>query len=99
MSRFLGAVKTDLFFPHGKELTVWRERADRLENYVLARGIYGARWFEEDRWKVKKYRGLELHSEIQTDEELAMQEDLHRVRDLISEPLQNFELQLKAQKW
>ena len=57
--------------------TIWRERADRLENYVLAQGIYGSRWFDDSRWKVKRYRGLELHSDVQTDEELAMQEDLH----------------------
>ncbi|HBT73701.1 MAG TPA: helicase-exonuclease AddAB subunit AddB, partial [Lysinibacillus sp.] len=41
------SVKTDLFFPLHAELTIWRERADRLENYCLAQGIYGERWFEE----------------------------------------------------
>ena len=52
------AVKTDLFFPHGEDKLLWRERADRLENYILAHGIYGSRWFDDTRWKVKKYRGL-----------------------------------------
>ena len=42
------AVKTDLFFPHREDKLLWRERADRLENYVLANGIYGNRWFDED---------------------------------------------------
>jgi ATP-dependent helicase/nuclease subunit B len=92
------AVKTDLFFPHGEDLNLWRERADRLENYILARGIYGSRWFDDSRWIVKRYRGLELHSDVQTDEELAMQEDLHRIRDLIREPLQKFEKQMKKSK-
>ncbi|MCM3756468.1 helicase-exonuclease AddAB subunit AddB [Sporosarcina aquimarina] len=92
------AVKTDLFFPHGEDRQLWRERADRLENYVLAHGIHGHRWFDDVRWRVKKYRGLELHTEVQTDEELAMQEELHSVRDLIRRPLEKFEKQLKVAK-
>lgn len=92
------AVKTDLFFPKGEDRQLWRERADRLENYVLAHGIHGHRWFEDVRWRVKKYRGLELHTDIQTDEELAMQEELHSIRDLIRGPLDVFGKQLKAAK-
>lgn len=84
------AVKTDLFFPEGS-VSKWRERSDILENFVIANGIYGERWFEEKRWFYKKYRGLEFHTGIQTDEELAAQMELHAVRDLIREPL----LQLK----
>lgn len=81
------AVKTDLFFPEG-DVSRWRERSDLLENFVIANGIYGERWFEEKRWFYKKYRGLEFHTGIQTDEELAAQMELHAVRDLIREPLQ-----------
>ncbi|TWT27959.1 helicase-exonuclease AddAB subunit AddB [Planomicrobium sp. CPCC 101110] len=80
------AVKTDLFFPEGS-VSKWRERSDVLENFIIANGIYGERWFEENRWFYKKYRGLEFHTGIQTDEELAMQMELHAVRDLIREPL------------
>ncbi|WP_040287059.1 helicase-exonuclease AddAB subunit AddB [Sporosarcina koreensis] len=92
------AVKTDLFFPYGEDRKLWRERADRLENYVLAHGIHGRRWFDEDRWRVKKYRGLELHTDVQTDEELAMQAELHSVRDLIRGPLETFGSRLKRAK-
>lgn len=92
------AVKTDLFFPQGEDRQIWRERADRLENYVLAHGIHGHRWFDDVRWRVKKYRGLELHTEVQTDEELAMQAELHSVRDLIRGPLDSFGKKLKAAK-
>ncbi len=92
------AVKTDLFFPYGEDRKLWRERADRLENYVLAHGIHGRRWFDEDRWRVKKYRGLELHTDVQTDEELAMQAELHSVRDLIREPLESFGRKMKRAK-
>ena len=84
------AIKTDLFFPVQATKEIWRERADRLENFVLAQGIYGDRWNDERRWLVKKYRGLEFHSKVQTDEERAIQEDITAVRDLVLSPLQNF---------
>ncbi|RNF38146.1 helicase-exonuclease AddAB subunit AddB [Planococcus salinus] len=80
------AVKTDLFFPE-ESVQRWRERSDILENFVLANGIYGERWFDDKRWFYKKYRGLEFHTGIQTDEELAAQTELHAVRDLVREPL------------
>lgn len=84
------AIKTDLFFPLQANKEIWRERADRLENFVLSQGIYGDRWTDERRWHVKKYRGLEFHSKVQTDEERALQEDITFVRDLVLEPLRNF---------
>ncbi|WP_342512948.1 helicase-exonuclease AddAB subunit AddB [Sporosarcina sp. FSL K6-1522] len=92
------AVKTDLFFPHRENKLQWRDRADRLENYVLAHGIYGKRWFDDSRWRVKKYRGLELYTDVQTDEELALEKDLHLVRDIIREPLAALEASVKRSK-
>lgn len=92
------AVKTDLFFPHGEDRLIWRERADQLENYVLANGIYGNRWFDDTRWRVKKYRGLEKFTQVQTDEELAFQKELHRIRDVIRVPLAEFDGRLKRAK-
>ncbi|MFJ7735935.1 helicase-exonuclease AddAB subunit AddB [Lysinibacillus sp. NPDC097287] len=92
------SVKTDLFFPLQSELSVWRERADRLENYCLAQGIYGERWFEEPRWFYKKYRGLEFHSRIQTDEERAMQAEIEAIRDVIRDPLKKMQDKLEMAK-
>lgn len=92
------SVKTDLFFPLQAELSVWRERADRLENYCLAQGIYGDRWFEEPRWFYKKYRGLEFHSRVQTDEERAMQAEIEAIRDEIRKPLKVFQDKLEQAK-
>ncbi|MFC4409522.1 helicase-exonuclease AddAB subunit AddB [Chungangia koreensis] len=89
------AVKTDLFFPHGADKKLWRERADRLENYVISQGIYGDRWFDEKRWVFKRYRGLEFHTTVQTDEELYIQKELHEVRDFIRNPLMDLEARLK----
>lgn len=91
------AVKTDLFFPQGP-VSKWRERSDILENFVIANGIYGERWFDEKRWFYKKYRGLEFHTSIQTDEEAAAQMELHAVRDLIREPLAQLKEHLKLGK-
>ncbi len=91
------AVKTDLFFPQGP-VQKWRERSDLLENFVIANGIYGERWFDDKRWFYKKYRGLEFHTAIQTDEELAAQVELHAVRDLIRDPLAQLKEQLKLSK-
>ncbi|WP_342578205.1 helicase-exonuclease AddAB subunit AddB [Psychrobacillus sp. FSL K6-2843] len=81
------AIKTDLFFPLDAPKTMWRERADRLENFVLSFGIYGDRWFDERRWTYKKYRGLEFYSKVQTDEELSIQAEIHAVRDVLIQPI------------
>ena len=83
------AVKTDLFFPlaTADALALWQERGDRLENFCLAHGIYGERWFEESRWFYKKYRGLSAYSVTQTSEELRMQNEIELVRDQIRTPL------------
>ncbi|AYC28994.1 helicase-exonuclease AddAB subunit AddB [Paenisporosarcina cavernae] len=74
------ALKTDLFIPKGANRTVWRERIDVLENFLLAHGIYGDRWGDDKRWFVKRYRGLEFHTSLQTDEERAMQADIEEVK-------------------
>lgn len=92
------AVKTDLFFPHQEEKTLWRERADRLENYCLARGIYSTRWFDEKRWRVQRYRGLDNYKTVQTDAELAQEQELHLIRDLVRTPLQELAESLKQAK-
>ncbi|MEK4484853.1 helicase-exonuclease AddAB subunit AddB [Psychrobacillus sp. FSL H8-0484] len=92
------AIKTDLFFPPGAPKNKWRERADRLENFVLSFGIYGDRWHDARRWIYKKYRGLEFYSKVQTDEELSIQADIHAVRDIVVDPLIKLSKQLDKSK-
>jgi len=92
------SVKTDLFFPLGGDLQTWRERGDRLENFVIAQGIYGERWFEESRWFYKKYRGLEFHTRVQTDEERAIQAEIETVRDLFRVTVQRLSERLASAK-
>lgn len=89
------AIKTDLFFPLHSNRKIWRERADRLENFCLSHGIFGERWLEDKRWFYKKYRGLEFHSSVQTDEELATQQEITAIRDLVREPLHTLQQQLQ----
>src|SRR5699024_5545599 len=92
------AVKTDLFFPQGEDVTLWRERADRLENFCLERGIYGSKWFDERHWFVKSYRGLEFYKQTQTDAERALQQEIDMIRDVIRNPLKQLEEQLQQAK-
>lgn len=89
------AIKTDLFFPLHADKKIWRERADRLENFVMAQGIYGERWFDDIRWVYKKYRGLEFFTTKQTDEERAFQQEIEAVRVLVREPLHQLQQQLE----
>jgi ATP-dependent helicase/nuclease subunit B len=64
------AVKTDLLYPiaNGKT-SEWRERMDRLENYVLAYGIQGYQWKESYRFRYRRIRGLEFIDSPITDVE------------------------------
>src|SRR5690606_37843376 len=43
------SVKTDLFFPLKSNLKEMREKADLFENFVIAQGIYGDRWMQDNR--------------------------------------------------
>ncbi|MBQ0139317.1 MAG: helicase-exonuclease AddAB subunit AddB, partial [Kurthia sp.] len=92
------AIKTDLFFPKGANTTVWRERADRMENFVIANGIYAERWFDDRRWQYKKYKGLEYYSKNQTDDERAMQEEIDTIRSLFITPMKRFVGAIKEAK-
>ena len=89
------SVKTDMFFPLKSDLKEMREKADLFENFVIAQGIYGYRWFEESRWFYKKYRGLEFYSKRQTDEELQMQKLIDEMRKMIRGPLEKLQEHLK----
>nr|WP_106783804.1 helicase-exonuclease AddAB subunit AddB [Lysinibacillus timonensis] len=92
------SVKTDLFFPLNSSLNEMREKADRFENFVIAQGIYGYRWFEESRWVYKKYRGLEFFTKNQTDEELAIQSIIDEMKSMVREPLNQLQKELKEAK-
>lgn len=89
------SVKTDLLFPLRSNVSEMREKADRFENFVIAQGIYGYRWFEESRWLYKKYRGLEFLTNRQTDEEVAIQQMIDEMKQIIRNPLEKLQNDLK----
>ena len=55
------AIKTELLFPPESNHDLMREKVDRLENYVLSRGIKGTLWTSKERWTYRRFRGLELN--------------------------------------
>lgn len=89
------SVKTDLFFPLHSDVKEMREKADLFENFVIAQGIYGDRWMQDDRWFYKKYRGLEYVSKRQTDEEQKVQAIIDEMKGYVREPLLKLERELK----
>ncbi|WP_332650324.1 helicase-exonuclease AddAB subunit AddB [Lysinibacillus sp. 54212] len=88
-------VKTDLFFPIDGNRHSIREKIDRLENFVIAKGIVGNRWKDANSWIYKRFRTLEKITSVQTDAELAMQDLLYEARDMIRTPLGILEQSLK----
>ncbi|KUP07740.1 ATP-dependent helicase [Bacillus coahuilensis p1.1.43] len=81
------AVKTDLLFPLDQSPKKLREKMDRLENYVLAYGIKGSSWTNKDRWRYRRFRGLELTDSPQTDEEREKEHEINELRLFISAPI------------
>ncbi|WAA08694.1 helicase-exonuclease AddAB subunit AddB [Fervidibacillus albus] len=91
------AIKTDLLFPMDDRIDLWREKMDRLENYCLAFGVQGEKWTRKERWQYKKYRGLDFERP-QTNEELALENELNESRMQISTPIIQLANRLKKAK-
>ncbi|MFC7391836.1 helicase-exonuclease AddAB subunit AddB [Scopulibacillus cellulosilyticus] len=91
-------IKTDLIFPFDADLHQMREQMDGLENYCISYGIYGGAWKQNKPWQYRQYRGLREKETKQTDEELDYQKEINRLRELIREPLLEFESDMKAAK-
>ncbi|CAM3655161.1 helicase-exonuclease AddAB subunit AddB [Mesobacillus zeae] len=81
------AIKTDLLFPLAADVHQYREKMDRLENYVLAYGIQGDKWTKKERWIYRRFRGLELVDSVQTDAEKEMELQLNEMRLIVTAPL------------
>lgn len=92
------AVKTDLFLPLHAEVKTYREQLDKLENFVIAKGIIGKRWHDEEVWQYRRFRVLEKIGAVQTDKELEMQERLQQARQIVRNPLLMLEQALKNAK-
>lgn len=92
------SVKTDLYFPYHANLAAMRDRADVLENFVIAKGVVHDRWFNENVWHYRRFKSLEKINSIQTEDELEYEKLLKAARDLIREPVGALQERLKGKK-
>lgn len=90
------SVKTDLYFPYNANLATMRDRADILENFVIAKGIVHDRWFDDKVWHYRRFKSLEKVNAVQTKDEQEHEALLKTVRDLIVEPVANLQRKLKG---
>ncbi|WP_243355328.1 helicase-exonuclease AddAB subunit AddB [Bacillus litorisediminis] len=89
------AIKTELLYPREADAAAFRADADLLENYCLAYGIKGKQWISRDRWKYRRYKGLEWTDLPQTDEEKRMEAKINELRIIVSAPINRLAYRLK----
>lgn len=92
------ALKTDLFFKQNKGIEIAREKMDQLENYVIARGIQGNRWFDDDFWKYRRFKTIDDLEIPRTTDEVKREAFLLEQRAVLLEPMQAFGKKVKAAK-
>ncbi|MEW6274220.1 MAG: helicase-exonuclease AddAB subunit AddB [Bacillota bacterium] len=78
-------LKTDL-------VPVAREEVDLLENYVLAHGIKGARWYDGQDWRYVRHYTLAEEKESEEETELAL---INRIRAAAAAHLFSFQKALQ----
>ena len=88
-------IKTELLYPLEENRIKMREKMDKLENYVLAYGIKGDKWTRKDRWIYKRIRGLELETNVQTDAEKEIEQEINELRLIITAPILRLSRRLK----
>ncbi|MBE1443294.1 helicase-exonuclease AddAB subunit AddB [Paenibacillus sp. OAS669] len=91
-------VKTDFFLPLGNDDTgiqLDRHAMDQLENYVLAFGIQGARWFDGKPWTYSLRASLEQPEATASEAEAAFLHKMNVCRSRVAEPLYAFQEQMK----
>ncbi|QDI90032.1 helicase-exonuclease AddAB subunit AddB [Salicibibacter halophilus] len=88
------AFKTDLFFSPTDRWRDWREKVDELENYVLANGIYGNKWKDQQHWHYRRHRNV-MDTDGQTDMEKKIEARINNTRDALIAPLLTLETRLK----
>lgn len=77
-------------------LSIPRGDIDILENYVLANGIRGSKWYKEDKWDYRIEYSIEA-SEPQ-EEELDMISRINDIRDVVIEPINIFREKVKSSR-
>lgn len=92
------AIKTELLFPMYESKNRTREKVDNLENYCLAYGIKGDKWTSKERWKYRRFQGLEWDQGVQTDSERQVEQELNELRLSLTAPLVRLTNRLKRAK-
>ncbi|MFT8321823.1 MAG: helicase-exonuclease AddAB subunit AddB [Bacillus sp. (in: firmicutes)] len=92
------AIKTELLFPLHEEKDRLRVKVDQLENYCLANGIKGDKWTKRDRWKYRRFQGLDWEQGVQTDQERKIEQILNEIRLSLTAPLVRLGKRLKRAK-
>src|SRR5690606_14223851 len=92
-------VKTEYLVP--LQSNIPREWFDKLENYVLATGIAGWKWFDDSQWRPQALVSLDEDEQyaytITEEAQLEFDIALH-TRQCIIEPITSFEKKLKTAK-
>lgn len=90
-------VKSEFLLPLDGSLT--REHMDVLENYALASGIQGYRWFDGRPWKSAPSLSLELEDQTSASTKAMEQlQLLERCRAAVAGPLTAFEKEIRKAK-
>lgn len=88
-------IKTELIYPLQENPERIREKMDRLENYVLAYGIKGSKWTSKDRWTYRRFKGLEMEANVQTDAEKEIEQQLNELKLMVTAPILRLSRRLK----
>lgn len=80
-------IKTELVYPLQENAGRMREKMDKLENYVLANGVKGSKWTKRERWTYRRFQGLEIEANVQTDAEKEMEQQINELKLMISAPI------------
>jgi ATP-dependent helicase/nuclease subunit B len=88
-------IKTELIYPLQENQERMREKMDRLENYVLAYGIKGSKWTSKDRWTYRRFKGLEMEANVQTDAEKEIEQQLNELKLMVTAPILRLSRRLK----
>lgn len=94
-------IKTEFLLPVTGDAHLrrkWRERTDRLENYVLACGIQGKLWLQDEPWEYPVRDTLEEEGDggekLSAGEQVFLQQ-INETRKMVSAPLIHFQEKFK----
>ncbi|WP_209860399.1 helicase-exonuclease AddAB subunit AddB [Paenibacillus shirakamiensis] len=89
-------VKTDFVLPMDGSIS--RTDMDVLENYVLASGIHGARWYDGRPWRARPNLSLEIQQDPAAEGRITGMARLEECREAVVLPLSALERRMKQAK-